>query len=56
MTFQVNKSPFAGKEGKFLTSRHIKERLERELKHNVALRVEDTDDILRDLQQALEHV
>src|SRR5690606_21794696 len=44
MTFQVNKSPFAGKEGKFLTSRHIKERLERELKHNVALRVEPTDD------------
>ena len=44
MTFQVNKSPFAGKEGKFLTSRHIKERLERELKHNVALRVEPTGD------------
>ena len=44
MTFQVNKSPFAGKEGKFLTSRHIKERLERELKHNVALRVEATGD------------
>src|SRR5690606_27054657 len=44
MTFQVNKSPFAGKEGKFLTSRHIKDRLERELKHNVALRVEPTDD------------
>jgi len=44
MTFQVNKSPFAGKEGKYLTSRQIKERLEQELKHNVALRVEDTDD------------
>lgn len=44
MTFQVNKSPFAGKEGKFLTSRHIKERLDRELKHNVALRVEATED------------
>jgi GTP-binding protein len=44
MTFCVNKSPFAGKEGKFLTSRHIKERLERELKHNVALRVESTED------------
>jgi GTP-binding protein len=44
MTFQVNKSPFAGKEGKFLTSRHIRERLDRELKHNVALRVEETDD------------
>jgi len=44
MTFQVNKSPFAGKEGKYLTSRQIKERLEQELKHNVALRVEETDD------------
>ena len=40
MTFQVNDSPFAGKEGKFITSRNIKERLERELIHNVALRVE----------------
>ena len=44
MTFQVNKSPFAGKEGKFLTSRQIRERLNRELKHNVALRVADTAD------------
>jgi GTP-binding protein len=44
MTFQVNKSPFAGKEGKYLTSRQIKERLDQELKHNVALRVEETDD------------
>ena len=44
MTFQVNKSPFAGKEGKFLTSRQIRERLDKELKHNVALRVEDTED------------
>lgn len=43
MTFQVNDSPFAGKEGKFVTSRNIKERLERELIHNVALRVEDGD-------------
>ena len=43
MTFQVNDSPFAGKEGKFVTSRNIKERLERELLHNVALRVEDGD-------------
>ncbi|MCX4193953.1 translational GTPase TypA [Methylophaga sp. OBS1] len=42
MTFQVNNSPFAGKEGKFITSRQIKERLERELIHNVALRVEQS--------------
>ena len=44
MTFQVNKSPFAGNDGKFLTSRQIRERLEQELKHNVALRVDATDD------------
>lgn len=43
MTFQVNTSPFAGQDGKFVTSRNIRERLERELIHNVALRVEDTD-------------
>ena len=40
MTFQVNDSPFAGREGKFITTRHIKERLDRELLYNVALRVE----------------
>ena len=40
MTFQVNDSPFAGKEGKYVTSRNIKDRLDRELIHNVALRVE----------------
>ncbi len=44
MTFQVNNSPFAGHDGKFVTSRQIRERLQRELKHNVALRVEDTND------------
>ncbi|MCP4411880.1 MAG: GTP-binding protein, partial [Gammaproteobacteria bacterium] len=44
MTFQVNNSPFAGKEGKYLTSRQIQERLDRELIHNVALRVEPTGD------------
>jgi len=44
MTFQVNTSPFAGREGKYLTSRQIRDRLWRELQHNVALRVEDTGD------------
>lgn len=44
MTFQVNTSPFAGKEGKYVTSRKIRERLYQELMHNVALRVEDTSD------------
>ncbi len=44
MTFQVNNSPFAGKDGKYITSRNIHERLQRELIHNVALRVEDTGD------------
>jgi len=44
MTFQVNNSPFAGKDGKFVTSRQIRDRLMRELVHNVALRVEETGD------------
>ncbi|GAA6139547.1 translational GTPase TypA [Arenicella sp. 4NH20-0111] len=44
MTFQVNTSPYAGQEGKYLTSRQIRDRLQKELLHNVALRVEDTDD------------
>ena len=44
MTFQVNTSPFAGKEGKYVTSRNILERLQNELRHNVALRVEETED------------
>ena len=44
MNFQVNTSPFAGQEGKFVTSRQVHERLQRELQSNVALRVEDTAD------------
>ena len=44
MNFQVNTSPFAGREGKFVTSRQLRERLQRELMSNVALRVADTDD------------
>ena len=43
MTFRVNNSPFAGREGKYLTSRQLRERLQREASHNVALRVEDTE-------------
>jgi GTP-binding protein len=44
MTFQVNTSPFAGRDGKYVTSRQVRERLYRELIHNVALRIEDTGD------------
>jgi GTP-binding protein len=49
MNFQVNTSPLAGREGKFVTSRQLRERLYRELQSNVALRVDDTDepDIMR---------
>ncbi len=43
MLFTINNSPFFGKDGKFVTSRHIKDRLDRELERNLALRVEDTD-------------
>ncbi|MGJ8517882.1 translational GTPase TypA [Carnimonas bestiolae] len=43
MTFQVNDSPFSGREGKYVTSRNIKDRLDEELIHNVALRVEQGD-------------
>jgi GTP-binding protein len=44
MTFETNTSPFFGREGKYVTSRQLRERLAREILHNVALRVEDTDD------------
>jgi len=44
MNFMVNSSPLAGREGKFVTSRQVRDRLDRELKSNVALRVNDTDD------------
>ncbi len=44
MNFQVNTSPFAGQEGKFVTSRQVRERLDRELMSNVALRVQETED------------
>jgi GTP-binding protein len=44
MTFQVNNSPFCGKEGKYVTSRNIHDRLQNELMHNVALKVEETPD------------
>ena len=43
MTFMVNDSPFAGKEGKFVTSRHLRDRLFRELNTDVSLRVEETE-------------
>lgn len=43
MVFSINTAPFAGKEGKFVTSRHLKERLEKELLYNVAIRLEPTD-------------
>ena len=43
MTFSVNNSPFAGREGKFVTSRHIRDRLFKEMETNVSMRLEETD-------------
>lgn len=43
MTFSVNNGPFAGKEGQFITSRHIRDRLFKELERNVSLRVKETE-------------
>src|SRR3546814_9461283 len=58
MIFEVNKSPFAGKEGKFVTSRQIGDRLQREMKTNVALRVEpmSTGDQFRVSDRGLLHL
>jgi hypothetical protein len=51
MTFSVNDSPFAGLEGKFVTSRQIRDRLDRELETNVALRVEEGDSVVAEIKQ-----
>jgi GTP-binding protein len=58
MCFTINSSPFAGKEGKFVTTRHIRERLRRELESNVALRVEEgsTNDIFNVSGRGLLHL
>jgi GTP-binding protein len=52
MTFSVNDSPFAGKEGKFVTSRHLRDRLMREMETNVSMRLEETDTTKRLLLRA----
>src|SRR5260221_1131839 len=44
MTFQINDSPFVGRDGKFVTSRQLRDRLMREIIHNIALRVEEMED------------
>ncbi len=53
MTFQVNTSPFAGKEGKYVTSRNILERLNDELVHNVALRVKKLKTLISSAYQVV---
>lgn len=56
MTFRINDGPFAGKDGKYVTARHIKQRLDRELQQNLALRVEQTDDAFRVSGRGLMHL
>ena len=53
MTFRTNDSPFAGREGKFVTARQLEDRLKREMQTDVSLKVEDTDDQVHGLFQVV---